>query len=102
MSREEDAWVLDAAVVAESVGRSAAQGIMPSIRPRAVLMSDKLVEVAAFSLPIEASAARGLLEAEGIKAVLCGEQVVGVLGIQGLGGKVTLHVAESDADRALG
>ena len=40
---------------------------------RVAPMSDKLVEVAAYSLPVEAHAARGLLEAEGIRAVVEGE-----------------------------
>ena len=65
-------------------------------------MSDKLVEVAAYSLPVEAHAARGLLEAEGIRAVVEGEGAVNVFsGVQGIGGKITLHVAESDAERAV-
>ncbi len=65
-------------------------------------MPDKLVEVAAYSIPVEAHAARGLLEAEGIRAVLEGEGAVNVFsGVQGLGGKITLNVAESDAERAV-
>ncbi len=65
-------------------------------------MSDKLVKVAAYSIPVEAHAARGLLEAEGIRAVLEGEGAVNVFsGVQGLGGKITLNVAESDAERAV-
>ncbi len=65
-------------------------------------MADKLVEIAAYSIPVEAQVARGLLEAEGIRAVLEGEGAVSVFsGVQGLGGKITLHVAESDAERAL-
>jgi hypothetical protein len=64
-------------------------------------MSDKLVLVATFSLPVEAQLARGRLEADGIKALLGGDESVNVFsGIQGVGGKLTLHVAEADAERA--
>ena len=70
--------------------------------PMGITMADKLVEIAAYSIPVEAQVARGLLEAEGIRAVLEGEGAVSVFsGVQGLGGKITLHVAESDAERAL-
>jgi hypothetical protein len=64
-------------------------------------MSDKLVFAAAFSMPVEAELARGLLEAEGIKAFLTGGESVNVFsGVQGLGGQIRLQVAEADADRA--
>ena len=62
-------------------------------------MSDKLVEVAAYSIPVEAHAARGLLEAEGIRAFLEGEHAVNVFA--GIQCRITLHVAESDAERAV-
>jgi hypothetical protein len=64
-------------------------------------MSDKLVFVAAFAMPVEAQLARGLLEADGIKAFLTGGGSVNVFsGVQGLGGQIRLQVAEGDADRA--
>jgi Putative prokaryotic signal transducing protein len=64
-------------------------------------MSDKLVFAAAFSMPVEAELARGLLEAEGIKAFLTGGESVNVFsGVQGLGGQIRLQVAEADAERA--
>jgi Putative prokaryotic signal transducing protein len=64
-------------------------------------MSDKLVFAAAFNMPIEAQLARGLLEAEGIKAFLTGGESVNVFsGVQGLGGQIRLQVAEADAERA--
>jgi Putative prokaryotic signal transducing protein len=64
-------------------------------------MSDKLVFVAAFVMPVEAQLARGLLEAEGIRAFLTGEQTANVFsGIQGIGGQIRLSVAEADSERA--
>jgi hypothetical protein len=64
-------------------------------------MSDKLVFVAAFVMPVEAQLARGLLEAEGIRAFLTGEQTTNVFsGVQGLGGQIQLQVPEADAERA--
>jgi len=64
-------------------------------------MSDKLVFVAAFNMPVEAQLARGLLEAEEIKAFLTGGESVNVFsGVQGLGGQIRLQVAEADAERA--
>jgi len=64
-------------------------------------MSDKLVFVAAFNMPVEAELARGMLEAEGIKALLTGGGSVNVFsGVQGLGGQIQLRVDEADADRA--
>jgi hypothetical protein len=69
----------------------------PEIRP----MAGKLVLVAAYSMPIEAQVARGQLEAEGIQAVLMGDQTVNVFsGIQGVAGQIELHVPEQDAERA--
>jgi hypothetical protein len=65
-------------------------------------MSDKLVEVAEFGRSLEAHVAHGLLEAEGIRAVLSGEAAVNIFGGVPAGGKITLHVAESDAERAVG
>ena len=66
-------------------------------------MSDRIVEVAAFSNPVEAHAAHGLLEAEGVRAFLVGEGSANAFsGVPGVGGKITLHVAESDAERAVG
>jgi hypothetical protein len=65
-------------------------------------MSDKLVEVAAFNNPVEAHAARGLLEAEGIRSVVEGEELMTAFaGIQSIGGRITLNVAECDAVRAV-
>jgi Putative prokaryotic signal transducing protein len=65
-------------------------------------MSDRLVEVAAFGTEVEAHAARGLLEAEGIKTMVTGVESTSVWGgVQGVG-KIALHVAEPDAERAVG
>jgi hypothetical protein len=64
-------------------------------------MSDKLVFVAAFNMPVEAELARGLLEEDGIKTFLTGGGSVNVFsGVQGLGGQIRLQVADADADRA--
>jgi hypothetical protein len=63
-------------------------------------MSDKLVFVAAFVMPVEAQLARGLLEADGIRAFLTGEQSANVFGVRGLGGQIRLQVPEGDAERA--
>ena len=65
-------------------------------------MSDKLVEVASYTMPIEAELARGRLEAEGIHAILTGGGAGNVfLGIQGIGGQFRLQVAAGDAERAI-
>jgi hypothetical protein len=64
-------------------------------------MSDKLVFVAAFVMPVEAQLARGLLQAEGIRAFLTGELTTNAFsGVQGLGGRIELQVPEADAERA--
>jgi hypothetical protein len=64
-------------------------------------MSDKLVLTATFDMPVEAALARGLLEAEGIKAFLTGGTTVNVFsGVRGLGGQIQLQVPEADALRA--
>ena len=64
-------------------------------------MSNKLVFVAAFVMPVEAQLARGLLQAEGIRAFLTGEQTTNAFsGVQGLGGRIELQVPEADAERA--
>jgi Putative prokaryotic signal transducing protein len=69
--------------------------------PGVPAMSDKLVFVAAFNMPVEAQLARGLLEADEIKAFLTGGESVNVFsGVQGLGGQIRLQVADADAERA--
>ncbi len=62
-------------------------------------MSDRLVELARFSSTIEASIARGLLDAEGIDALLSDEGIADMHLGPALGG-VRLIVREDDVERA--
>lgn len=64
-------------------------------------MDDEIVSVASFFDPFEAQHARDLLEAEGIRAYLSGQETSGLFaGMGGAFGKVHLHVAEKDVLRA--
>jgi hypothetical protein len=65
-------------------------------------MSDEIVLLVSYSNPFEAEWAKETLKAEGIPAFVSGEAVGGLFaGMGGAFGQVQLHVAESNAERAL-
>ena len=69
---------------------------------REVLMSGKLVTLGTFSTPTEANIVRNHLEADGIRAFLADEAIVGMAWHLGTAvGGVKLQVAEDDVERAL-
>ena len=62
-------------------------------------MADQFVTIAAFDSPVEAHLVLGLLEGEGIRAMLSGEEAASVFAGVGIA-EVTLEVHESDVARA--
>ncbi|MEP3479989.1 MAG: hypothetical protein ABJZ55_12135 [Fuerstiella sp.] len=65
-------------------------------------MSDKLVTVATFSTPVEAAIGRNALEADGVRAFLADNAIVGMAWyLGGAVGGIKLQVADEDAERAI-
>ena len=64
-----------------------------------VPMSDRFVTIAAFDSPVEAHIVRGLLDEDGVRAMLGGENATAVFAGLSLA-EITLQVHESDLDRA--
>jgi rubrerythrin len=64
-----------------------------------VSMDDRFVTIAAFDSPVEAHLVLGLLEGEGIRAMLSGEEAASVFAGVGIA-EVTIQVHESDVARA--
>lgn len=66
-------------------------------------MREKMVTVGTFDMPTEAHLAKGLLEANGLTALLADELTVGVAWhLSNAVGGIKLQVAESDVERAAG
>ena len=62
-------------------------------------MDDKLITIAEFSENLEAQMARATLESNGIKAVITGENIKGLLPVDGML-NVELQVFAADAEKA--
>ena len=64
-------------------------------------MSDQFVTIAAFDSPMEAHLVRGLLEGEGIRVMLSGENATAVFAGMGSSfAEITIQVHEDDVARA--
>ena len=62
-------------------------------------MDDKLITIAEFNENLEAQMARATLESNGIKAVITGENIKGLLPVDGML-NVELQVFAADAEKA--